>query len=107
MCSLKHIKDLNDERFDERMHSSVLHDWKACLKYFLLDKDMLTNLLACLVPQSESDVASHRHVNADLETSLQFANHLPFEASVNEEEVVKMLSVSKMVIISGSYLIEY
>ena len=39
--------------------------------------------------------------------TFQFANHLPFEASVNEEEVVKMLSVSKMVIILGSYLIEY
>lgn len=69
VCSLKNIKDLNDERFDERMHSSVLHDWKACLK-FLWNKDMLTNLLAFLVPQSQSEIAVHRQVKEDIETSL-------------------------------------
>ena len=70
VCSLKHIKELNDERFDERIHSSVLHNWKACLKYFLWNEDMLTHLLACLLPQSESDVAVHRRINADIVTSL-------------------------------------
>ena len=73
---------------------------------------MLTHLLACLLPQNESDVAVHRRINADIVTSLakmklvpkqkcelniknvfifQFANHLPFEASINEEEVLRKI----------------
>ncbi len=72
---------------------------------------MIVNLLKCLLPQSVQNVTMLK-VKGDLETSLmkmdivpkkkqemttkqmfifEFANHTPFEASFNEEEVVKMM----------------
>ena len=109
MCAINHIAELNDERLDERMHTSVLHEWKACLKYFVWDKEMMANLLACLVPDGNNALLQ---LKADVDTSLmkielvlkkrqemttkkvfifQFANHTPFKASVNEEEVIRMM----------------
>ena len=109
MCAINHIVELNDERFDERMHASVLHEWKACLKYFVWDKEMMANLLACLVPDGNNALLQ---LKADVDTSLmkmelvpkkrqemttkkvfifEFANHTPYKASVNEEEVIRMM----------------
>ena len=115
VCALKHIKELNDDRFDERMHSSVLHDWKGCIRYLVWHKDMKGILLLCLKPEDENGITTQ--LKGDCETSLmklehvqsemaqlhtnsiflfEFANHSPFRASIDEEEVIRMLYTNEL-----------
>ncbi|CAB3982584.1 Hypothetical predicted protein [Paramuricea clavata] len=115
VCALKHIKELNDDRFDETMHSSVLHDWKGCIRYLVWHKDMKGILLSCLKPEDENGIATQ--LKGDCETSLmklehvqsemaqlhtnsiflfEFANHSPFRASIDEEEVIRMLYTNEL-----------
>lgn len=124
VCALKHIAELNDERFDSRMYSSVLRDWKGCIRFLVWHKDMTTILLSCLKPlkpvvsedgNGPNGITSQ--LKSDFETSLvkmelvpakksqlatddiflfQFANHAPFQARVNEEEVVRVLYTNEL-----------
>ena len=51
VCEVKHIKEAEDNRFDHRMSSSVLRDWKKGIRHLiclLWDKEMKATLFSCL-----------------------------------------------------------
>ncbi len=110
VCDLKHIKALDDERFDGRLCSSVLGDWKCALRHLAWSKDMKGTFLSCLKPIKDDGTISA--VFADPETKLMsmkavpqeacqlnlhplfafgFDNHASFEAFLDEGQVVSLL----------------
>ena len=50
VCELKHVKEAEDNRFEHRMSSSVLHDWKKGIRHLIWDKEMKATFLSCNVP---------------------------------------------------------
>lgn len=115
VCDLKHIKALDDERFDGRLYSSVLRDWKSALRHLAWSKDMKNTFLLCLNPIEDNGIITA--VLADPETKLmcmktvpqeacrlnlhplfafKFANHAPFEAFSDEAKVVSLLYTDEM-----------
>lgn len=110
ICNLPSVKKLDDPRFDPRMSSSVLHDWKKSLRKLVWDKNMTQDLLSCLESVKKNGIESSllvdfetflvklEPVDADehkMETrkpfKFEFANHCPFEAYVKEDAVVEAL----------------
>ena len=63
VCALKHIAELDDKCFDERMHASVLHDWKGCIRFLVWHKDMAAILFSCLKPVEKNGITAQ--VKAD------------------------------------------
>ena len=68
ICNLPSVKKLDDPRFDPRMSSSVLHDWKKSLRKLVWDKNMTQDLLSCLESVKKNGIKSSLLV--DFETFL-------------------------------------
>ena len=52
------MKSLDDPRFDPRLSSSVLHDWKKSLQKLVWEKDMTQDLLSCLESVKKNEIRS-------------------------------------------------
>ena len=107
-CALPSVKSLDDPRFDPRLSSSVLHNWKKSLRKLVWEKDMTQDLLSCLQPVKKNEIISSLLMDFEtfliklepldvdkhkMETRmpfrLEFANHGPLEADVKEEAVLE------------------
>ena len=74
VCSLVHVKDLDDERFDPRLYASVLRSFKQALKMLVWDQGLKQTLVACFSvvhdnqddDDSDSTAATTLHGGGDL-----------------------------------------
>ena len=66
VCNLKHIKSLDDQRFDERLFLSTLRQWKNAVPHLAWENDMKNKLLSCLKPVK----GEHQHVAAAVTADL-------------------------------------
>lgn len=113
ICNLKHIKSLNDPRFDERLFLSTLRQWKNAACHLVWEQDMKTKLLLRLKPVNSEHQQNAGAVAADPEAKLMkmkkdtgianggqvqlhpsfefhFLNHSAFQATVDEGKVVSL-----------------
>ena len=77
VCSLEHVKQLNDETFDPRLHSRVLSSFKQALRILVWDQGLKQALISCF-------------------TVVYFAGKQPVKAQLHEEEVVKALYTNEL-----------
>ena len=116
VCELKKVKEAEDNRFDHRMSSSVLHDWKKGIRHLIWDKEMKATFLSCLAAVDKSILPAS--LAADFDTMLvkmqpvqqplhkmtirqlfkfTYANHEPFEAYIVEDEIVRALYTNEVI----------
>lgn len=121
VCSLEHIKELEDERFDARLYASVLRSFKQALRVLVWDHELKHVLISCF-----RVVKNQREDNNDRDSSpscldgggellqmdvaeqpehifltqcdfiLQFAGKEPVKAQLLEEEVIKALYCNEL-----------
>ncbi len=109
ICNLKQIIELNDERFDKRLHQSVFRNWKDALRVLVWDEEMKHELLSCLVEARDSDVVKtvatdpEAHlmklsiepgeaskVNLQTLFKFEFENHAPFLTFIDEAKITML-----------------
>ena len=114
---MKNVKEAEDNCFDHRLSSSVLHDWKKSIRHLIWDKEMKTMFLSCLSAVNKS-ILPTSSLAADFDTLLvkmqrvqrplhemaihqlfefTYANHEPFEAYIVEDEVVRVLYTNEVI----------
>ena len=116
VCSLEHVKQLNDERFDPRLHSRVLSSFKQALRILVWDQGLKQTLISCFTVAYDNHcdssstslqdsgellqmdtVAQLEHIFlTQCEFILHFAGKQPIKAQLHEEEVVKALYTNEL-----------
>ena len=119
VCSLEHVKELEDERFNARLYASVLRSFKQALRVLVWDHELKDVLISCFSvvgnergddedssPSSldggaellQMDVAEQpEHIFlTQCNFILQFAGKEPIKAQLLEEEVIKALYCNKL-----------
>ena len=119
VCSLEHVKELEDERFDARLYASVLRSFKQALRVLVCDHELKDVLISCFSvvrnergddedssPSSldggaellQMDVAEQpEHIFlTQCNFILQFAGKEPIKAQLLEEEVIKALYCNEL-----------